>query len=573
MTRYLPTTGGVSVRAGDAGTALTLTMTGVPVTASATSRTLAGPVVRYGEYGRTSAGQLRVRAGALKWPADLTRVKLTREHERGESRGYITAVDDDGTTVRVTAKVGSGPEGDAALSEADEHVRDGFSFDVVDAVIHGDWLEAATVIAIGQVGIPAYDDMRIDSIAASATPNPTERNTMTEDQRARLTELRQQSNLSPAEQTELEALAALESAEQQAPDESGEGDSGAGDGGGDGGGDTSAGDTSAGVSASVPAVPSGGPRRRTSSTTTRRRGYGPGLAAFCAALTRGLRPGQSVTAALSDITNAGADGGILSLPAWSGELWSGLQHEPEFTPLLNSGELTNWQGQGWRWVTKPEMEDYAGNKAAIPSAPVDTEPADYTAARMAVGHDIDRKFFDFPDSGFIESYVAAVRESWSVKLDAKVRAFIETEAVPVTGPDGGDPDTDPDPIVRPTLLRAAAVGARKVKRNTNGAKATFVVASDNDFDTLMDVSEHDVPAFLDLFGIDPGAFTSSPDVADGTVIVGTKQAATVRTLPGSPIRVDAQHIANGGIDQGFFGYWAIEQHHLNGIVSVQFAAA
>lgn len=535
---------------------------GVPIVASAQSRTLGGPVVRYGEYGRTSAGLLKVAPGALVFPDDLSRVKLTLEHNRDQSRGHLIAMEDDGELLRVTARVSDGELGDAALQEADDHTRDGFSFDVVDAVIDGDTITSALVIAIGQVGIPAFDNMRIDQIAAAAAPNTTTEGTrtMTPEQIARLAELRAMESLTPEQQSEMDALAALEACTGTAPDATASAE------------DEPAPTT---ATASVPAVPGGVPRRQRSATTTRQRGGA--LRQFTEAIAQAYAPGADrhavITAALADITSTGQTDTVSGPPAWSGELWSGLIHEPEFTPLLNSGELTNWKGEGWRWTTKPEMKDYAGDKTAIPSDPVGTEPSDYVAARMAVGHDIDRKFYDFPDSAFIESYVAACRESWSVKLDAKVRAYIGTSAVPVTGPDGADVGTDPDPVVMPTLLKAAARGARAVKRNTNGAKASFVVASDNDFDTLMDVTNDTLPVFLDLFGIDPRSFTSSPDVADGTVIVGTKQAATVRTLPGSPIRADAQHIANGGIDTAFFGYWAIEEHHTSGIVSVQFAAA
>lgn len=551
------------------GSALTLAASSsCPITASVTSRTLGGPVIRYGEYGRTSAGLLKVAPGALQFPDDLSRVKLTREHERDAARGHLVAMADDGQQVRVRARVSDGPEGDAALQEAADKTRDGFSFDVVDAVIDGDTITSALVIAIGQVGIPAFDDMRIDSIAAAHTQQ--EGKGMTEEQRQRLAELQAKDNLSAEERAELaqlQALAATDDA-QAADDGAQAADDGAA-------AATDGGNGGQSATASVPGVPGGVPRRR-SPATTRPRGTNGALRRFTDAIAAAYQPGANraavITAALADITS-GDVSDIISPPAWSGELWSGLQHEPEFTPLLNSGELTNWKGEGWRWVTKPEMKDYAGNKAAIPSDPVSTEPSGYEAARMAVGHDIDRKFYDFPDSAFLTSYAEACRESWSVKLDAKVRAYIVANAVPVTGPDGGDPDTDPDPIVMPTLLKAASRGARAVKRNTNGARATFVVASDNDFDTLMDVTQDDVPAFLELFGVDPKNFTSSPDVADGTVIVGTKQAATVRTLPGSPIRADAQHIANGGIDTAFFGYWAIEEHHESGIVSVQFVAA
>lgn len=529
---------------------------GVPITASTTSRTLGGVVVRYGEYGRTSAGRLRVKPGALRFPDDLTRVKLTREHERDNSRGRLSTLQDDGTQLRIAARVSDGPEGDAALREAQDGTRDGLSFDVVDAVIDGDWIVDAEVIAIGQVGIPAYGDGRIDQIAAAATTDPAQGThtggsmKLTDEQRARLAELRAKGDsLTDAERAELDQLVALEKAEQDAAQAS---DQGEDQGGADQGEQR--------TTASVPIVPSGaGARRTSSSTTTRERSSGH-LRRFVDALASGLAPGGNVTAALADVTNSGADGGILSLPAWSGELWSGVQHEREFVPLLNHGDLTNWEGKGWRWVTKPEMKDYAGNKAAIPSDPVDTEPSGYTAARMAVGHDLDRKFYDFPDRAFLESYVNAVGESWSVKSDAKALAYITTNADATAA------------LTAPTLLKAAAKGMRKVKRNTR-TKGTFVIASDNDFDQLMDVSEHDVPAFLQLFDVNPGAFTSSDQVPDGTVIVGTKNAATFRELPGSPIRVSAQHIANGGVDEGFFGYWAVEEHHPSGIVAVDIVAA
>lgn len=526
---------------------LSVAVTAGAVTASSSSRTLGGAVVRYGEYGRTSIGRVRVKAGALRWPSDLTRVKLTKEHDRDQSRGFIAAREDDGELLRVVAKVSDGPEGDDALREATDHTRDGFSFDLVDVVLEGDWIVDGEVVAIGQVGIPAYDDMRIDQVAASQTRAASdavqnEGNGMTEQEQARLAELRAKSALTADEQAELEQLAAKEA--EQDGDQGDQGDQGSA---------SDQGDQGSTAQASLPS--GGGPRpRRTSSTTTRERDGQ--LRRFVAALTNGLNPntGISVTAALADVTESGVDDGVLSQPAWSGELWSGVQHEREFVPLLGSGSLTNFKGEGWRWVTKPEMKDYAGNKAAIPSDPIDTEPSAYEAARMAVGHDLDRKFYDFPDAAFLESYVRAVGESWSVKSDIKAHAWIVANAVDTL-------------LTAPTLLKAAGKALRKVKRNTR-TKGTFVLVADDDFDTLMDVSEHDVPAFLQLFDIEPGSFTSSELLAPGSVIAGTKQAATFRELPGSPIRVSAQHIANGGVDEGFFGYWAVEQHHESGIVKV-----
>jgi hypothetical protein len=121
------------------------------------------------------------------------------------------------------------------------------------------------------------------------------------------------------------------------------------------------------------------------------------------------------------------------------------------------------------------------------------------------------------------------------------------------------------------VLKAVAFLGRKVKRAKLG-RPTFVVMHDDLFDSLIEVTNLDVPAFLEAFlpGIDPKNFQSSSLAAyEGKVVVGNKNAATVRTLPGSPIRAEAQRIANGGIDNGFFGYWAIETHATNGIQYVE----
>lgn len=546
------------VTAGDAGASLTLFGAGA-ITASTVTRTLAGPIARPGVYGRTSRGRLKVAAGALRFPDDLSRVKLTEEHDRAKSRGHLQAVDvlRDGT-IRCAFRVSDGPTGDVALLEAHDKTRDGFSFDVVDAVVDGDTITSALVIAVGQVGIPAFDDFRIDTIAAAAagtpaggetsTTTPKGTTSMTDEQRARLTELRAKQTLTQDEAAELSTLAALEEAGAPA-------------------GDTPpaapAGDTAqanappAGrIAASIPAVPAGVPSP--GSRPAARTRPVDAVTDFVRTIVAGYRDNdpRSITAALSDITDA-AHSGNVSTPAWSGELWSGLQYESEFVPLLNSGPLTNYEGKGWRWTQKPEMMDYAGDKAAIPSPPVGTEPANYEAARMAVGHDIDRKFYDFPDEAFLRSYVEAVRESTAVKLDDKARTFIEAEAV-AAGSGAG------------SVLKAAARAVLAVKRARLG-RASFVVVSDADYEDLMDITTQQVPAFLEMFNIDPRNFVGSPTLTAGTVIAGVKQAATFRTLPGSPLRVSAQHIANGGIDEGFFAYWAIEQHHTSAIKKVTVA--
>lgn len=518
------------------------------VTASATGRYLAGEAVVYGVPGRTNRGRLKVRPGALIFPDDLTRVKLTREHVREASRGHLSTIVHKPTGIRVTAAVATGPEGDDAIREATDGTRDGFSFDIVDAQIVGDEIVSGVVVAIGQVGIPAYDDTRIDTVAAS---NTTPGESMTPEQAARLAALRAQPTRTAEEETELSTLAALETPPAATPAPPAAVPAAG----------TPIAVPAAGVpvAASMQAVPTGIP------APTRQAGeQGAGaLQAFIQAVVGAVRPGTGgaeITAALTDVTHT-QHSSIISPPAWSGELWSGLAKDLIWTPMLNSGPLTDWSGKGWRWVTKPLVGDYAGDKAAIPSGPLVTEPSEYQAARLAVGHDFDRKFYDFPDAGFLQSYMEACRESYAEQIDEKVAAYILASAVPVMN--------GLVPLTAPSLLKAVALAIRAVKRRKAGT-ASFVVVHDNDYDQLMDITEANKPAFLAAF-LEIGVIQESADAEEGVVIAGAKQSATLRQLPGSPIRASAQHIANGGMDEAFFGYWAIETHHETAIASVEIA--
>lgn len=541
-----------------------LTISAGRVSIDRARRMIFGTLFSYGEVGHTTGGALRVDVpGAITPPASLPDVEMTTEHTN-EVRGHLAQMDDDGQRVRVGIHVVDGPLGDLALDEADpanpDRTRAGLSFvvtdaDIVPAVDPGvdGVIAAARLWRIGQVADPAFNSARVDRIAASrvqAAPNTG--GSMTAEQRARLAELIAQQNLSDAERTELDELTQLAVTEAAQPDQP-PADQPPAD-------QPPANQPPADVAASrrrLPAVPGSVPGRNRQPAD-----QSGAYARFCETVTRALRPGggglRTIEAAFTDVTDATIVG--TEAPAWSGELWSGLQYEPEWTPLLASGDLTSWEGSGWRWVTKPSMEDYAGQKAAVPSAALGTESSGYEAARMACGHDIDRKFYDFPGgAAFLQSYGEAAREDWAVKLDAKVKAYILTNATAFGA-------------AQTSLLKAAALALRGVKKRTR-ARGTFVVVSETDFMGLLDISEQAVPAFLETFNVDPNNFVvaDDADLAPGSVVAGVKQVATVRTLPGSPIRIDAQHLANGGVDSAFFGYWAIEEHHETGLTKTTFA--
>lgn len=536
-----------------------LTFTAGSITASATSRMLTGPVVKFGEVGLTSRGPLRILSpDALEWPADLTDVKLTEEHKRDTSRGYLAERRIDGERIVAAMKVADGPEGDKAIAEADGKIRNAFSLDIVNAIVQGDVITKGRVVAIGQVGIPGWQSARIESIAASLTPaQPTgETMKLTKAERARLGVLKAKTDRNADEEAEYQALAtravdeAAASTEDPAP----------------------AAPAEPAPTAAAPAVPAG-PATATpgvpvaasmgAEVTERTSGlqtFAEHVAALMHPNHHGMDLGE-VTAALADVTSTQHTGNV-SPTSWTGELWSGLEYEAQFMDLFASGTLTNFEGKGWRWGVKPQVGDYAGDKADIPTNTPTTVPSSYEAFRIAGGWDIDRKFFDFPDAAFIASFLAAARENYTMKLDFKVRDYILAEAVAPGGV-----------LSQTSLLKAAATAVKHVKRNTR-ARATFILVNDDDLDTLFDVTKDDVPAFLELFNIDPKNFRASSDIAAGNVYAGVKQAATVRQLPGaSPLRVEVQNLTKAGIDEAIFGYGAIEEHHTSGVVKVPFAVA
>jgi hypothetical protein len=560
-----------------ASTTIRVMVTGA-ITADLTRRTLTGTVYRYGETGHTSAGPLAVGTSMPPPPVGLM---ATEEHDRGIVRGAIALVDNSDERLRIAVRVVDGELGDRALAEALDRSRAAWSLDIEDAVVVDGVIVDGRWMAVGQVAQPAFNSARIDQIAASrAVPN-LEGSTMqlTPEQLARMAELIMQSesaSLSTDEQAELDALRALAElyppAEQPAEPAAAAVPEPA----------TQAAATEPAtpavpaattpVAAAMPSIPGGvpqlgrgGARRSATQTRSRNQFWTPGdLSRFVEAMVDNAPQGAAaITAALADITHTDHSS-IIEPPAWSGELWDGVEYEPIWTDLFSQGELTNFEGKGWRWVTKMVMQDYAGDKVAIPTSTVETEPSSYEAARQAVGVDIDRKFFDFNNAAnqaFLAALPEQARESWAINMDGKVRAYALAQAIAAEGVGA-----------QPTLLKAAAVAIRALRRRRviGRNSSTWVVVNDDDLMTLMDYNQLTVPAFLDLWGVDPNNFRSDQDVPAGTVVAGARQAATFRTLPGSPLRFDAQNLVNGGVDEAFFGYWAIEEHHTSGIAKATY---
>lgn len=494
------------------------------VTADAQRRVITGLALPYGVQGRTSRGAVTVEAGAIAVPGDLKRVKLYRDHRRpdgtGTPVGYVTAASDTPAGLSLTFKVGAGADGDLALTDASEGIRDALSVELSGVQLSPDGLHVihATLDAVALVALPAFTDARVHTV--QATRSGPDHTTTPEDTMTELTE-------TPAELTA--------SAGTTPPAESG---------------------TTA-PAVQVPSVAAPTPAAAPFGLHAARTEPRPlSWHDVCDTLQAARLGDSSLHAALADITRSANP--WVSPDGWVGELWSGVAYERVVVPLLNPGTLAHWKVTGWRWVTKPEVNDYTGDKTEVPTNAPTTEAVSVEAKRLAGAHDLDRKFWDFNDQEFIASYFAAMAESYAYESDQRAAAFVMASATAAGA--------------APNMLKAVARGRTYLKTNAR-TRASYVLVNPTDMEALLDLTNDDVPAYLSLLGIDPGSFVDSEFVPAGTVVVGARPAATFYELNGSPIRVEAVELAKGGRDGALFGYYATLLHNAKGIAKVTITPA
>lgn len=544
----------------------------------AETRRVSGVLIPYGEVGYTDVGPVIVPGpGIIQLPAEPGRVKLVDEHQDPpRSVGYAVSFTDGPDALRAAFHLARTPDGDRVLAEmtADEHggrARDGFSVELHGIELQevrgsvAPHLAAGAMHAVAAVVTPAWANAREDGLAASHSITTGRHHLMrlTRAQRDRLAHLLGLDNRTDQEDAEFRALCLLGGLDPDSDDTTAdavaalevEDDADPADPAADPA-DLAPADPAAALAASRRRAPVRAPRP--SSAPRRGRHSLQDLYAATARVLSG-RSRPAMEAALSDITSTANI--WTARDDYAGLLWEGLEYQRRYVPLLMPGDLPSYKGTGWRWVVKPAVGDYAGDKAAVPSNAPTTEATEWMAARLAGAHDLDRKFTDFGDQEFIDAYYAAMREDYARKSDDKARAFILANAVP-EGAAGA------------TIWHASAVAAQSVFDATGGLTADYLLVNSGDVLNLLNVPASDGPNpdVLEMFGVTSDKFVPTTGVAAGTVVAGVRQAGRFRELGGSPIRVEALNIANGGVDGGVFGYYATEDTFTGGIASATFAA-
>lgn len=492
-------------------------------------RTMAGRILTFGVVGNTSAGPTRFLPGSVEW-TDPKRVKLIREHDRENPVGLAGAitVDSDGG-LSAMFRLPEGAAGDLALEEAANGLRDGLSVgvEVVEATKENGVLvvKRARLRECSQVAIPAFDDCRITDVAASSPEQPTD------------------------------------PAPEPTPDDAGQtpdvdtaptGDP-------DGGTMT---DPTGATAAPAPDVTASAPAPSGAAASSTPRPLD--LTAFCelvAASATGTLDAQGapmLRAALSDIVPADA-GEAYFQPTYLDELWdqAGTVVRPMIDAFTTKPLGRTMKIKAFRWVTRPEVDDYAGNKAEVPSNEVALEPLEVPVTRTAGAHDIDRAYIDLGSPDFLAAYFAAMTEDYKRKTEAKFAAFVLANAPAVADENGAVAGQVG------TLLDGILAGA--IELLGNGHTPSVVAVGAGMLRDLFGITRDEAPAFMqgtislarvadqrlgDL------SFTVSPGLTGRNIVVGAKSAATFWEA-NPPVKVQALDVAHGGVDAGVFGYHAM----------------
>lgn len=474
-------------------------------------RGINGVALVFGAVGNSSAGPTRFEAGSIRLPEDLSRVKLLLDHDATDPLGYLTEAIVDDEKLSVSFTVSEGDRGDMALAQAADKRRDGLSVgcQIEDWHRDGDTIVVtkASLFEVSLVSIPAFADARITEVRAN----------------------RKDDILSVQDFTvEASVNASNDGVGVEA---------------------TQVPETVATVTAAAPVAAAApiyaAPRKADMNLTS--------LAAFAkthlqASGAAGFN--SAITAALTDVTPVGHPNLGPNKPTYVGELWEASSTARPLIELIGTSNLTSLKLQGFRWADTPEVEKYAGNKAAVPSGPVTRAPFEKSAQRFAGGWDIDRAFIDLPGGeDFITEVFRKAVDDYRMKSEAYVVEQLLAEGTGITS--GGSVTA----ILTDLGVRFAGLGG-----NLN-----FIQMSTDYWTEFVNLGAANVPFWLQNQGtIDLGtvggnagglSFRANPNLPAGTIVAGDRRAVKIAEVD-PPVRVQALDVANGGIDLGVFGYIA-----------------
>ena len=536
------------------------------LTASEDDRIISGVLIPYGEEGRSNLGMFSVPRGAIDLPTDPAQIGTNVEHVREAAFGHGVTLTDSPKGVMFAARAARTPEGDQALADARSGKRTHWSAEVKDMVIEAGKAVSGRLFGAALVAKPAFpsatllasfmeDDegnveMSVEDTeaepAADAEPEETVETHVDEYVDAdgnTITETRTTTTVVDGNTTTITTETEIVETPTEDPNPPTE--------------DTIVSTLTASA-------------RRGSTRPARKSENEPeamGLTAFCSLIADAAATQNTSTlmAALSDVpftgSTARALGTLTTVPEWLGQLWSGTPNPRRVIPLLGSGTINGISAEGWRFTTEPTVEEWAGNKTAVPSGNVEVEKVAYPFQRFAGAWDIAREYVDFGVTEVIEAFLSKAAENYKKKTDTWALAQLKVFAT--------EAEVGTLPADVPEVIGKLVRGALRVI-NEDALPSYALIAPDL-YEQLLFTKKDDVLAYLEMsLGLAEGtvdSFSLVPEkrLAAGEVIVGAKEAASFDELAASPIRVNALDIAKGGVDEALFGYGRFRGEYAGGV--------
>jgi hypothetical protein len=520
--------------------------------ANTEDRVVTGLLLPYGEIGKTNLGRFAVEPSSIIIPNDPDVVTLNVQHDHEEPVGRAVELTDTAAGIVGTFRIANTPEGDTVLAEITEGTRSKLSAEVKNVVIRAGKAVGGVLFGAAVVEEGAFPSAALLAELAKDTPEEGE-NVPEETLKAEILDI--------VEDVEGDNIKIEVASEEEVPDmvlvtttdpETGEVSQ-----------TTFVEETQTQEEEEV--NPMGAATAPETLQAAKSAPVNESLSTVVSQLASAAKAGSrslfaeiakrddakaitSLFAALSDVEydSVGSAGINTHQPQWLGELWTGRAYERKFIPLIGSGTMTALTMNAWRWTTKPAVAVWTGNKNEVPSNTPATESFEVTGVRYAGAHDWAREFRDFGRTDVIESALRGMVESYAKVTDLATINVLEAGATEIeaTGTGAWDKIMDGVEAIIDTAVPTFAVLAKDVYRE------------------LILTSDSDKLAYLDAaLGLENGTaagfrIVPSDQLVAGTVLVGAREAAISFELPGSPIRVEAENVAQGGFDMGLFGYHA-----------------
>lgn len=533
-----------------------LQLTAQLLAADLNARELEYLILPFGEAGSTNLGAVTASAGTLTLPSDPSQLLFNEEHDATRPLGRGVSISETARGIVARFRVAKTTRGDDVLIEAAEGLRTGASVEIDDPVIRAGRLVSGVLTAVAAVVKPAFPSAQLVAADCGDLPITTGGSMTSTKAQVALTAGAAEDLVTAVEELTTETV---EEIVDPAVVET-----------------TPAPEAAPAVTAARAPLGSQKPQLKATDRKHDVKSVAQMLARAAADSGGAGRMTPKLIAVLSEITSAD----VLDIAApdsFEGKIWEGSDYERMHTDLVANEGLSSIKYRGWKWKKAagvdmaPTMAIYGGFPATPPSNDVEAIEHTWEPGLIAWAGQLDRKYRDFSDAAFWEAFFKSIATSYGKVTDNDViLTELTTAATDIALVGASQPAGVPEGIwklvkgIRAVIKYGMPTGAR---------------LHTDLWEEIMYTPQDQVLPYLQLaLGVKDGQalnFTIKPDeevLAEGDVLVVVKQAATFRELPGaSPIRVDAEIISKGGIEQGVFGYAGLEVNEPRAIALVNTA--